>query len=124
VPKYEALKDQSFGIRILNANLGVQTLSLERKEGLGMPAHVGYVGLSLLFVCFFLLVDNRCYRRLAEAKILVVKVLGRSSLLEAALDAKNDVLEDVVLDDVLEVVQLILCHSLSKVLVVNLALRF
>jgi hypothetical protein len=124
VPKDEALKDQSFGVRVLNANLRVQSLSLEGKEVLGVPAHVGDVGFSLLFVCFFLLINNRCFRRLTIAKILIVKVLGCSSLLETALNAKNDVLEDVVLDDVLEVVQLILCHGLSKVLVVNLPLGF
>jgi hypothetical protein len=44
---------------------------------------------------------------LTKAELLIIQVLRGSAVSDAALDAKDDVLEDVILDDLLEAVELL-----------------
>ena len=59
---------------------------------------------------------------LTETQILVVEVFRCGSVHQPSLNAKDDIFKDVILHDVLEIVQLLLCVLLAEILVVEVSL--
>jgi len=88
VAEYETFEYLGLSVRILDADLRSNCLSLEGEEALRVASDVrdgGLLRLACLGILLFLDEGSSLFWRLAEAQLLVVEVAGRRLDLEAKL---------------------------------------
>jgi len=86
-----------------------------------VSSDVAEMRLSCLALIFPLLRwDNNLLFWLTKSKLLIIKMLGSLSVLDATLNTKDYVLKNVRLHDVFEVFQLFLCKDVAQVRIFDL----